>query len=116
MGHELLERLNAGMTSLAKTNPSIVRNMVTLSEDVAQDNLLTRKTKKLIFVALAVSQRCEFCIAHHAHDALQAGATKAEIIEAAQVAVAMGGGPNLAYLVTVLQEILSTYEENTLEE
>ncbi|HMB30789.1 MAG TPA: carboxymuconolactone decarboxylase family protein [Desulfohalobiaceae bacterium] len=114
MSNQYLDRLNTGITTLAKTNPSFVRNMINLSEEAAKDGVLNRKTKKLIFVALAISQRCEFCIAHHVYDALEAGANKEEILEAGQVAVAMGGGPNLAYLSTVLQDVLTSFEQKNV--
>ena len=37
------------------------------------------------------------CIAFHVHDALAAGATRAEILETLGVAVMMGGGPAAMY-------------------
>ena len=45
----------------------------------------------------------EPCILVHLEKALAAGATKAELLEACGVAIAMGGGPTMAYIPLVLK-------------
>lgn len=50
-------------------------------------------TKELIALAIGITTHCDGCIAFHVHDALRAGATRAQIEEAIGVAVMMGGGP-----------------------
>ncbi|MFW6142859.1 MAG: hypothetical protein ACOC39_01345 [Desulfovermiculus sp.] len=40
---------------------------------------------------------------------MDAGATAEEIYEAAQVAVAMGGGPRLAYTATLVQQAVESF-------
>lgn len=109
MSKETLNELQNGINKLARSNKKFVQAMMDLSEMAAQDGALSRKMKKLIFVAMAVQQRCEYCIAHHVHDALNAGASAEEIYEATQVAVAMGGGPNLAYTATKVQEAIESF-------
>lgn len=37
------------------------------------------------------------CIAYHVHDAVQAGATRKELLETIGVALLMGGGPGSIY-------------------
>ncbi|MBC6995122.1 carboxymuconolactone decarboxylase family protein [Lewinella lacunae] len=61
------------------------------------DGALNAKTKELIALGVAIAVRCDGCIAFHVHDALQAGASRAEIMETIGVAVLMGGGPALMY-------------------
>ncbi|MFP4034287.1 MAG: carboxymuconolactone decarboxylase family protein [Desulfovermiculus sp.] len=109
MSKETLKELQTGVTKLARTQKDFVRAMMNLSEMAAQDGALPRKMKKLIFVALSVQQKCSYCIAHHVHDAMDAGATAEEIYEAAQVAVAMGGGPSLAYTATLVQQAVESF-------
>lgn len=58
------------------------------------------KTKELIALATAVTARCRYSIAYTSRKA-SAGATKDEIIEAAGVAVLMGGSLTLAYFAEV---------------
>lgn len=109
MSQETLKELQTGVTKLARTQKDFVRAMMNLSEMAAEDGALPRKMKKLIFVALAVQQNCSYCIAHHVHDALEAGANAEEIYEACQVAVAMGGGPSLAYTATLVREAVESF-------
>jgi AhpD family alkylhydroperoxidase len=54
---------------------------------------LPLKQKKLIAIALAVSTRCEECVLINVKAARLAGATDAEIAEAASLGIAFGGAP-----------------------
>lgn len=66
------------------------------------DGALDRKHKELIAVAISVAVQCEGCIAYHVHDALQAGATRQEVVESLGVAIMMGGGPAVMYACEAL--------------
>tara|TARA_R110002051_G_scaffold104456_3_gene177126 strand:+ start:650 stop:865 length:216 start_codon:yes stop_codon:yes gene_type:complete len=61
------------------------------------DGVLTSKTKELISLGIAITVRCDGCIAFHVHDALKSKATSEEILETIGMAVMMGGGPVLMY-------------------
>lgn len=63
------------------------------------------KNKELIAIALSVCAKCDWCIALSVRKALQHGARKHEIMEAAWVAVLMGGGPALMQAQRVLQAL-----------
>ena len=56
--------------------------------------------------------RCEYCIVYHVYKAYEAGATREEIIEAAMIAVAFGGGPSMAYSVTTLMDAVNEFEHD----
>ncbi len=49
-----------------------------------------------------MATHCEPCILVHMEKALAAGASRAEILEACAVAIAMGGGPTMAHVPLVL--------------
>lgn len=68
-----------------------------LHGEVFKDNVLSKKTKELIALGIAVEIRCKDCIMSHVRAAKHAGCTKEEIAEAVGVAIAMGGGPSTAY-------------------
>ena len=61
------------------------------------DGALSAKVKELIALSIAITVRCDGCIAFHVHDAMEAGANHAEIVEAIGVAILMGGGPAVVY-------------------
>lgn len=48
--------------------------------------------KELIALAIGIATHCDGCIAFHVHDALRAGASRAQVEETIGVAVMMGGG------------------------
>jgi AhpD family alkylhydroperoxidase len=54
-------------------------------------------------VAIAVSKGCEDCILYHVDAALKHGATEAELVEALDVAIEMGGGPAVMYGAKALE-------------
>lgn len=65
----------------------------------------TAKVKELIALLIAVSTRCDGCIAFHSQAALNAGASREEIIEMLGVTVFMGGGRSLMYATHVMEAI-----------
>ena len=57
-----------------------------------RDGALDRKHKELIGMAVGISNRCYGCIEHHVTNAVELGAGRKEILEAAAVAMVIGGG------------------------
>jgi AhpD family alkylhydroperoxidase len=76
-----------------------------LHREALASGAITAKHKELIALGIAIAQRCDDCIAYHVHDALQAGATREEIMETAGVAVMMGGGPAVMYSCRVYEAL-----------
>lgn len=62
---------------------------------------LSLKHKELIAMAIGVAVRCEPCIYTHVEKCLKAGASPKEVMDAAGVAVMMGGGPVYTYTPVV---------------
>ncbi|MBI2916748.1 MAG: carboxymuconolactone decarboxylase family protein [Chloroflexi bacterium] len=60
-------------------------------KEVYKDGALSHKTKRLIALACGLQSGCTRCTIGQTRDALEAGATKAEVLEAVAVAVVMGG-------------------------
>lgn len=85
------------MGKLAAELPKPMAAFAKLHRETLADDALSTKTKELIALGIAITVRCDGCISYHVHDALQAGATKEEIVEAISVAVLMGGGPATIY-------------------
>ena len=64
---------------------------------VFEPGKLDRKTKELIAVACTYMTRCPYCIEGHAKAALDAGATKEELAEVIQIAMALSSGAAIAH-------------------
>ena len=83
--------------TLSKEDPKIAEGFGTMHHATAEDKALTAKQKELIALGIAITIRCEGCIACHVEAALETGATQEEIVETIGVAVVMGGGPSIVY-------------------
>lgn len=109
---QLLNDFTGGLETLAETNGQHVEAFMNLLGAAYEPGAMDLKTKELISVAIGCYNRCEYCIVFHTYKALEAGATRQEIIEAAMVAVAFGGGPSIAYSVTLLKDALDEFEKD----
>jgi len=76
--------------------------VMSLIKEAEKPGALTTKEKELISIALGIAAHCAYCIALHVKNAIDAGATRQEIMEASFVAGLMGGGPSIAYIRLVL--------------
>ncbi|MGN2368796.1 carboxymuconolactone decarboxylase family protein [Clostridium cagae] len=101
-----------GLNTLGETNSANVEAFMNLLGTNYGDGTISNKTKELISVGIATYNRCEYCIVFHAFKALEAGATREEIMEAAMVSVAFGGGPTMAYSVTLLKDSIDEFEKD----
>lgn len=113
MGYNVREMLNSfvnGLEGLSETNPTNVEAFMGLLGASYEPKAIDLKTKELMSVAIGCYNRCEYCIVYHSYKAFESGATKEEILESAMVAVAFGGGPSMAYSVTLLKECIEEFE------
>ena len=90
---------------MGKEIPGVMGGFGKFSAEVLKDSALSTKTKELITVARAVGLTCEYCIRFHIPKAVEAGATRAEILEAPGVSMLMAGGPAATYAAVVLLEV-----------
>lgn len=93
------------MGELGTELPSIMKGFDDLHRASTAEGVLTKKTKELIALGIAITVRCDGCIAFHVNDALKSGASNAEILETIGVAVMMGGGPALMYGCEALEAL-----------
>ena len=97
------------MGVLGKSIPATMAAFVQLHKAATASGALDTKTKELIALAIGITVRCDGCIAFHVHDAIQAGATRQDVLETIGVAVFMGGGPSVVYGTEAL-EALNQFE------
>ncbi|MDR2852208.1 MAG: carboxymuconolactone decarboxylase family protein [Burkholderiaceae bacterium] len=89
------QQLAHRMGDLGRLSPETVRGYRGLSQAADKTNVLGAKTRELIALAVAVTTRCDGCIAVHVDAARKHGATREEIAEALGVAVALNAGAAL---------------------
>lgn len=107
---EMLNDFNMGMGKVNVTSEKQLNAFMHLLEACDSPDKLDAKTKELISIGIALVVHCEHCVVYHGYKALEAGATRQEIMEAAMVAVTMGAGPAMTMVATILQETLDEFE------
>jgi len=102
---EKLGEIQNLMQRVGKEDQAWMGAFQTFLKTTKKDGALSSKMKEIIGIAVSVKAQCERCIPWHVKNALDLGAKKEEIIEAAQVAVVLGGGPSLMYMKYVYDAI-----------
>lgn len=93
------------VSRLKKEAPDVLAGFGALFSATMKEGALGVREKELIAMALGLAERCEPCIYLHIDKCLKAGATRAQVLEAAGVAVMMRGGPAYTYLPRVLEAL-----------
>jgi AhpD family alkylhydroperoxidase len=103
-------QLLAGKLSTEISGP--MKGFAQLHLKALEDGALSKKVKELMALAISITAPCAGCISYHVHDALRAGATHEEVLDAIGVAVMMGGGPGLVYGCEALEALNQFETEN----
>jgi AhpD family alkylhydroperoxidase len=103
--NEYLKQVQGGVAAIAKTHPDIVKGYQALSGASSKSGLLGAKVNELIALAVAVTVRCDGCIAVHSAAARRAGATQDEILEALGTAISVNAGAALVYSTRVMNAL-----------
>jgi len=102
---EFHQHLEEGLARLGQDLPGPMSGFARLHRKSLEDGALSRKVKEMMALAISIVAGCEGCIAYHVHDAVEAGATRAELLEAVSVGLMMGGGPGSIYAAHALEAI-----------
>ena len=88
--------------------PGVMDAHTSFTAEVYKDGAISHKMKRLMALAVSLRTGCANCIIGQTKWAVEAGATRDEVLAAASVAVAMGGTPSGAWswrVVKVLEEL-----------
>lgn len=99
MNARILERGNLG-----------IKRFFALDEQAYRPGALDGKTKELLGLTASLVLRCDDCVSYHLIQARERGAGSAEILEAFEVALVVGGSiviPHLRRAVDFLEELES---------
>ena len=96
------EKFAADTEKMKQMTPDMMTGFGALFQKTMSEGKLTVREKELIAVGIAMSIQCKPCILLHVKKCLGAGATKEEVLEAAQVSVMMSGGPGFTHMPEVI--------------
>lgn len=102
---EFLQGWESRMGRAKAAAPDVPRAFGGMFAALMKEGALSAREKELIALGMAMAQRCEPCLLLHTRKALQAGATREQILETAGVAVMMLGGPGYTLLPTIVEAV-----------
>ena len=102
---QFFEKFSADQQKMQKQMPDMVAGFSGMFGKIMKDGAISLLEKELIALGIAVAVKCKPCIRGHIKKALDAGATKEQILEAASVAVMMGGGPAFTHIPVVIDTL-----------
>ena len=106
---QILTRRKANRERLEQEAPDLYNGFNELMKYYYKPGALTRRDKELMAVTASVATRCIPCLGNHLNNAIAAGATREQALEAASIGVEFGGGPSFVvvrdHLLGMLDEI-----------
>ncbi len=96
---------NAGLVRFRRKSPDSASAFLNFWRTVNKPGSLDRKTKELIALAITLVANCKPCVIKHTKLALEAGCTEEEIMEAASIALAMGGAIVYEYIGYMMEAL-----------
>jgi len=102
---EFFEKFKSDVVKMKQQIPDTVNGFATMFSKIMKDGALTLREKELVALGIGVAQRCVPCIRAHVQKSLDVGATREQILEAASVAVMMGGGPAYTHVPVVIETL-----------
>jgi len=91
------DQISTAVKEMATANPELVKAYAGLDHANARSTHIDAKARELIALGVAITLRCDGCINAHTDAAIQAGATKEEIIDALGVAIMVNAGAAMVY-------------------
>ncbi|MHC4990785.1 MAG: carboxymuconolactone decarboxylase family protein [Planctomycetota bacterium] len=106
---EFRARRAAGQARLEQADHLGVRRFLRLDAAAYEDGALAGRTKELLGLTASMVLRCNDCIDYHIEQCVQAGYDRAELVDAINVALVVGGSiviPHARHAMLTLDELL----------
>jgi AhpD family alkylhydroperoxidase len=94
----------ARLKKMNELAPEVMKAFWTFDKAAVAEGVIPVKYKELIAVAVALTTQCPYCIEIHNANARRAGATDAELTEAAMVAAALRAGGAVTHATHALAD------------
>nr|WP_235679972.1 MULTISPECIES: carboxymuconolactone decarboxylase family protein [Cupriavidus] len=98
----VVKDVSAQMRRLRETQPDLMAAFSQLAAAGTKEGALSKKTREMIALGIAVAGRCDDCIGFHIQALIKLGTTRTELEEVLGTAVYMGGGPSMMYATHAL--------------
>ena len=108
---EMTRRRKEAHARLINLGSPVYEAFLEMEKAAYADGELERKYKELIAIGISIVTDCESCMQWHIEQAARAGATRAEVLEAIDVGIEMGGGPATVSARFALDVIAEVFKE-----
>jgi len=106
---ELRDEINRGLEAALEMDEENIKAFLNLNDTALKPGALDAKTKWIICAAIALSHNSVHCIAGRVRGALEAGASRQELIEAAALGRLMGGSLVLGNGMTLFLDSIKAF-------
>lgn len=96
------QQVISGVGGFAKLSPETIKGYGAMGAAGQKTGHLDAKNRELIAVAVAITLRCDGCIAVHTDAARKLGASQEELAEALGVATSINAGAAVVYSIRAL--------------
>jgi AhpD family alkylhydroperoxidase len=96
------------------SDSKVIKRFFNLDTNAYSPGALDKKTKELMGLCLSLGMRCDSCVKYHIGEAIEAGASEAELVETFEIALVVGGSiviPELRKAFEYLDELLGTQKD-----
>ncbi len=90
---EITARRKQAHARLMALKSKVYGGFLEMEKAAFSDGALPKRQKELIAIGISVVKDCESCMQWHIEQAVAAGASFEEVLEAIEVGIEMGGGP-----------------------
>ena len=104
---KFLDGFQGAVARFSKADRETLKAFINLNETALQPGALDRKTKTLMCLAIGIAKGSEYCIAARAAQAVEAGATREELLETTSVGLLMGGSLAFGPILTVFMDTIN---------
>ncbi|MFC0214242.1 carboxymuconolactone decarboxylase family protein [Paenibacillus chartarius] len=105
-----VDAYKTGVGAMSDKLPQLTRAYHDFTGECFKQGALSAKEKQLIALGIALFANNEICTFYHVQEAVSAGASDEEVLEAAGVAAAVGGGHAMSQGVTRVQQALQSVQ------
>jgi AhpD family alkylhydroperoxidase len=99
------EKAAATLAQMQREAGDVLQGYLAFTKKIGEFGPIDHKTQELILLGCAMMSQCEMCISLHAQGAAGLGASKEEIMQAAMLAISMGGSPKMMYMKYLFEEL-----------
>ncbi|OHB61763.1 MAG: alkylhydroperoxidase [Planctomycetes bacterium RBG_19FT_COMBO_48_8] len=108
---EISKQREKAHNKLLSLKSKVYKSFLEMEKAAYSDGVLSKKAKELIAVGISVVINCESCMQWHIEQAAKAGASMAEVLEAIEVGMEMGGGPATVSARFALEVMETVFKE-----